>query len=324
MALQSKSEKNLLIAKTQQVILRTENLIEEFFNLIEKNYKFEKLVNEISDYYPDGDDKVRSVINAWVSVYNYCIKCHHTYISNPSGPEDNIQSFDVINATILNNPILKNSSKINTNNLDSLQIFFQGFLVSCHSTLELLVEEASTTLNVLFSYETILKDGNHFIKKAYIGSNKESVKIYNDKETIKIINQIKKTKLISRSPGNKIVEVMNRENNKIETIIQPMNQTFYDNLLVDIEKRLKPTDGWLNCNLIDFYGKYLESKEIKNIFVFHTSFSSKLFTFNNIFDYDSVKNHTRNVNIFKKQNLFIPINIKNCHWTLVAVNIQKK
>ena len=318
-----KKIENPMITKMKQHILNTGRLIEEFFELIQKEWNFPKIIDRITDHYPDGNDKPRSVINAWFSVYNYFIKCHHTYISNSSDPEDSIQSLDAINAEITKHNILKNSSKIDTNTLDSQKSFFHDLFISCKSTLKDLIDEAKVTLNVLISYETTEKNSNVFIKNAYIGSNKEIVKLYDDKTTIKIINQIMKTKIIAKSPGK--IDIMDRnDNNKVKTIVQPLDQKFYDMLLIDIETKLNPPTEWLNDNIIDLYGKFIESNNEINIFVFSTSFGSKLFAFNNKLDLEGVKTHAKNVNIFQKQFLFIPLNIQNYHWVLVVVYVKNK
>lgn len=200
-----KKIENPMITKMKQHILNTGRLIEEFFELIQREWHFPKIIDRITDHYPDGNDKPRSVINAWFSVYNYFIKCHHTYISNSS----------------------------------------------------------------------------------------------DDKTTIKIINQIMKTKIIAKSPGK--IDIMDRnDNNKVKTIVQPLDQKFYDMLLIDIDTKLKPPTEWLNDNIIDLYGKFIESNNEINIFVFSTSFGSKLFAFNNKLDLEGVKTHAKNVNIFEK------------------------
>jgi sentrin-specific protease 1 len=44
----------------------------------------------------------------------------------------------------------------------------------------------------------------------------------------------------------------------------------------------------------------------------------------NKYDYDSIKNWTKNVDIFTQDKVFFPVNHGNSHWTLAVVYIQKK
>ena len=174
----TRQEKDILINETKKVIQNTESEIEKFFLLINKEYTFENVVSDILDFYPDGNNKARSVINAWLSVYNYCVRCHYKYINYKSGAKDIFQSFDAINATILNNAILKHSTKINTLHLDNQSDLFQDVLNTCYSARNDLVEIAQKQLNVLFNYKTIEENNHHIIISAFIG--KESVKFYDE------------------------------------------------------------------------------------------------------------------------------------------------
>lgn len=304
-------------------IEETTKHISNHFSLFDCSHKFLNLADKIFNYFPDDDcEKAVCVISAWVSVYNFCIKSHNKLINYQSEPHDKIQSFDSINLIIR-----RNSSKlgeVDTNELESLQAFFQGFYKSCCHELKELIKYSKEKLDTEFSY---ILDSNKIIKSAYIiESNKEkvNVNINDNRATKQFLLQIKKSKLVVKSPDGRFAKIVDN-NSQTKTIIQPMDQDLLNELLADIEKRLKPKTEWLNCTIINAYGKYVESNKNEEVFVFNTAFSAILFDEKtNKLNYERVKNHTKNADMFNKKYLFIPVNVKSNHWTLIAVDMTLK
>ncbi|CAD6218296.1 GSCOCG00011429001-RA-CDS, partial [Cotesia congregata] len=133
-------------------------------------------------------------------------------------------------------------------------------------------------------------------------------------ETTQITLDIETKNLNSSSLQNHSIEAM-LEEYKIDKENKKVNE--HDiNMRIKLEdlERLKPPQ-WLNDQVINYYFKILEERKDSEIYVFDTYFYPSL----NI-GIERVKNRTKNVDIFTKTFLFIPIHLGN-HWCLCAVNI---
>ncbi len=91
---------------------------------------------------------------------------------------------------------------------------------------------------------------------------------------------------------------------------------------------LKPAT-WLNDEVINFYSKILEEYNSSQrntqskLHYLNTHFYGIL-TSNNYLNFPGADRHVKNIDVFNKAKLFIPINIANWHWVLVVVNLQEK
>lgn len=83
-------------------------------------------------------------------------------------------------------------------------------------------------------------------------------------------------------------------------------------------KTLKPK-VWLNDEVINMWMNLLQVMHPS-----HYYFSSHFFTKLQKEGYDAVKRWTKNINLFKKSKLFIPINENKSHWTLIVVDLNLK
>jgi Ulp1 family protease len=86
---------------------------------------------------------------------------------------------------------------------------------------------------------------------------------------------------------------------------------------------------WLNDEVINFYLSMLQSDFNQcavgqgKIYSFSTFFMVRLLE-NNTYKYANVARWTKRVDIFSFEKVFIPINIKNMHWTLIVIDFTMK
>jgi sentrin-specific protease 1 len=85
---------------------------------------------------------------------------------------------------------------------------------------------------------------------------------------------------------------------------------------------------WLNDEVINFYSSMLmqdlaQSTKSREIYIFSTFFMSKLYQ-SGKYRFDLVARWTKKIDIFGFKKVFIPINIKNQHWTLVFIDLTVK
>ncbi|EGG08377.1 Hypothetical protein MELLADRAFT_123256, partial [Melampsora larici-populina 98AG31] len=91
--------------------------------------------------------------------------------------------------------------------------------------------------------------------------------------------------------------------------------------------RLKP-NRWLNDELINFYGiminlrsrNYHQNPKFHNVHCFSSFFMTR-------FDadgYQAVQRWTKKFNLFEKDLIIFPINIKNSHWICGVINLKMK
>ena len=94
-----------------------------------------------------------------------------------------------------------------------------------------------------------------------------------------------------------------------------INITLYD---------LKTLDkcNWLNDQIINFYFSLIADsfpiEKDNSVFSFNSFFYSNNLFRNNLFNFESVKNWTRNVDLFAFKKIIIPIHLNNNHWTLAV------
>jgi sentrin-specific protease 1 len=136
-------------------------------------------------------------------------------------------------------------------------------------------------------------------------------------------------------------------NEASKLIFAPIDITFDEESLlelrgVDVRRRhfktLQP-NVWLVCEIINIYMNILKNFDIdkcvtdpdrRPILFLPSQFITKLIIDDGHYNYNNVKRWTngrtsqRNHNIFEHKFVLIPVNIDNCHWTLVAVNIEEK
>jgi sentrin-specific protease 1 len=90
---------------------------------------------------------------------------------------------------------------------------------------------------------------------------------------------------------------------------------------------LKP-GTWLNDEVINFYSSMLmqdlaQSTKSREIYIFSTFFMSKL-NQSGVYSFELVARWTKKIDIFGLKKVFIPINIRNQHWTLVFIDLTVK
>ena len=85
-------------------------------------------------------------------------------------------------------------------------------------------------------------------------------------------------------------------------------------------------ETWLNDEVINFYFHMLMSGLYRRdgFFSFSSFFFVKLLVPNVGYTYKNVRRWTKNVDIFSKKKIFIPINIGNSHWTLLLIDLMIK
>ena len=83
---------------------------------------------------------------------------------------------------------------------------------------------------------------------------------------------------------------------------------------------------WLNDEVINFYFHMLMSGLYRRdgFFSFSSFFFVKLLVPKVGYTYKNVRRWTKNVDIFSKKKIFIPINIGNSHWTLLLIDLMIK
>ena len=98
---------------------------------------------------------------------------------------------------------------------------------------------------------------------------------------------------------------------------------------------------WLNDDVIDIYFRKLQSRDVKyesnslhhmkNIFLTSRFIMALFSNDNHYFDkrgcsYANVATFKalRHQDIFECHRIFIPVNVSNCHWTLIVINLQDK
>jgi len=92
----------------------------------------------------------------------------------------------------------------------------------------------------------------------------------------------------------------------------------YETISYESILRLKD-ERWFNDEIINFYMVILGKKFQKHWF-FTTFFFEKL----SKNSYETVKRYTKNVDIFKNEKVFIPINYVKSHWALAVINFKDK
>ena len=85
--------------------------------------------------------------------------------------------------------------------------------------------------------------------------------------------------------------------------------------------RLKPKT-WLESDIINYYFDILQQSTTEHYF-FYTYLMAKLHQ-DGDYEYSNVSRWCKNVSVFTKKLLFIPINHKNQHWTLAVVNMERR
>ena len=106
---------------------------------------------------------------------------------------------------------------------------------------------------------------------------------------------------------------------------------------VQVTRRLlKCLDGysWLNDEIVNFSMSMLQERDATLCKVFDQRVSSHYynsFFMNKLMDsgdgsycYDNVKRWSKKFNIFEKNKIFCPINLKNTHWTMLVIYVQEK
>ena len=101
-------------------------------------------------------------------------------------------------------------------------------------------------------------------------------------------------------------------------------------------KLLKCLDGcsWLNDEIVNFNMSMLQERDMKLCGLFHQRTSSHYYSSffmtklmdsgDGSYNYNNVKRWSKKFNIFQKQKVFCPINVKNTHWTMLIMYIQEK
>lgn len=84
---------------------------------------------------------------------------------------------------------------------------------------------------------------------------------------------------------------------------------------------------WLNDECINSYMAVLAERSKKNSHLPDCHFFNSFFYMylsTNGYNYEKVKNWTKNVDIFTKNKVIIPVNLSNTHWTLAVINFDTK
>lgn len=84
----------------------------------------------------------------------------------------------------------------------------------------------------------------------------------------------------------------------------------------------RPSQWYLNDQVVNDYMKLIVSRD-DNMYAFDSFFYERL----KQSGHNGVKRWTKNVNIFSKSKIFIPINVKEdtlCHWVLICVEMEKQ
>ena len=84
---------------------------------------------------------------------------------------------------------------------------------------------------------------------------------------------------------------------------------------------LKPKT-WLNDEVINFYVAMM-MQEGGSIYSFSTFFMIRVYERGN-YTFKNVARWTKNLDIFRHQKMFIPINYKHEHWVLVVIDLTIK
>lgn len=77
--------------------------------------------------------------------------------------------------------------------------------------------------------------------------------------------------------------------------------------------------NWLNDQVMNMYGDLVMDTVPEKVHFFNSFFYDKLRTKG----YDGVKRWTKNVDIFNKELLLIPIHLE-VHWSLVSVDVRRR
>ncbi|GJQ14138.1 hypothetical protein GpartN1_g5929.t1 [Galdieria partita] len=95
--------------------------------------------------------------------------------------------------------------------------------------------------------------------------------------------------------------------------------------------RLLLPGKWLNDEVINFYMSLLQERNERIVAdnsyprcLFLSSFFFIKLLSGGHYDYAAVRRWTRHINIFEYDKIIIPINIKNCHWILAVIDIERK
>ncbi|OAF66722.1 hypothetical protein A3Q56_05542 [Intoshia linei] len=165
----------------------------------------------------------------------------------------------------------------------------------------------------------------------------ERINMYSKKNDIdELSSQIEKNLLISQKtpiisqhliPVKKLI-IPNLTNKMMETIqisLRLNNITKigkYTITSADLVTVLK--NNWLNDTIINVYFKMIElrnfeNEKLPNVFSFNTFFYTKLLKNG----YNGVKRWTRNVDIFSKSFILVPIHQK-MHWCFLVIDIKRK
>lgn len=77
--------------------------------------------------------------------------------------------------------------------------------------------------------------------------------------------------------------------------------------------------NWLNDQVMNMYGDLVMDTVPEKVHFFNSFFYDKLRTKG----YDGVKRWTKNVDIFNKELLLIPIHLE-VHWSLISVDVRRR
>lgn len=187
----------------------------------------------------------------------------------------------------------------------------------------------------MFSTESIfskynIRDNNNFtVPKIYLfqKSDKEAklIPINNEPELHAL--RLKRRSPLSTEEVAKVNDILIKSSKTLLTV--KFNITMTEEKL----SCLKPFT-WLNDEVINFYMCLLQERDDKLVDLsyggkksshyFNSFFMTKLITKTEEYSYKTVSTWTKNINIFEKDKIFIPLNIKNVHWTMIVVYIQLK
>jgi len=181
----------------------------------------------------------------------------------------------------------------------------------------------------IFSKYNIRDNNNLTVPKIYLfeKSDKEPKLIPINNEPEQNALKLKRRSPLSTEELAKVNDILMKSSNTLLTDKFGITMT---------EKKLsclKPCT-WLNDEVINFYMCLLQERDAKLVDLsyggkksshyFNSFFMTKLFTEKQLYNYKAVSKWTKNINIFQKDKIFIPLNIRNTHWTMIVVYIQLK
>lgn len=127
------------------------------------------------------------------------------------------------------------------------------------------------------------------------------------------------------------------ERNKVQQVLRgpPDGTVVIDKFNVEMSRKNIAClrDGaWLNDEVINFYMSMLQERDDrlcqeqpgrKSSHFFNSFFLSKLLE-RDSYTFSNVRRWTKKFDILSKDKIFFPVNIRNTHWTLAVVYVQKK